>query len=107
MSELLAQGPGLEAWLLLAAVLFAIGLYGVLSRKNLIAILLSVELMANAGNLNLVALSRYSGNLVGQAVTMFTIALTVAEVVIGLAIVILVYRTRRGIEADQADMLRG
>ena len=107
MTDLLREGPGLQAWLMLAAVLFAIGLYGVLSRKNLVAILLSVELMANAVNLNLVAFSRFSGNLIGQAVTLFTIALTVAEVVIGLAIVILVYRTRRGIDADQADSLRG
>ena len=103
----LANGPGLEAWLLLSAVLFCIGIFGVLTRRNVVAILLSVELMANAVNINLVAFSRFHANLVGQAFTLFTIALTVAEVVVGLAIVILLHRTRKGINADQADLLRG
>ena len=107
MSEILAQPPGLEAHLLLAAVLFCLGIYGVLTRRNLVAILLSVELMANAVNINLVAFSRFSGSLTGQVFALFSIAVTVAEVVVGLAIVILVYRTRGHINADQVDGLRG
>lgn len=107
MSELIANGPGLGAWLFLALALFALGLFGVLTRKNLIAILVSVELMANAVNINLVAFSRFTGTLTGQGFTLFSIALTVAEVVVGLAIVILVYRTHKGIEADDAASMRG
>lgn len=103
----LAAGPGLEAWLLLSAVLFSVGLYGVLSRRNLVAILCSVELMANAVNLNLVAMSRFHGDLLGQAFALFAMALTVAEVGVGLAIVILVYRSRQGIDVDDLSELKG
>ena len=103
----IASGPGLEAYLLLGAVLFCIGVYGVLSRTNLIGILLSVELMANAVNINLVAFSRYAGNLMGQAFSLFSIALTVAEVVVGLSIVILLYRSRKSILTDAVQTLRG
>ena len=107
MSEVLAQGPGLSAYLSLAAVVFCIGLYGVLTRKNIIAILLSLELMANAVNINLIAFSRFSEDLLGQALALFAIALTVAEVVVGLAIVILIYRTHADIDADSPSALRG
>lgn len=107
MSEALAAGPGLSAWMLLAALLFSIGLYGVLTRRNLVAVLCSVELMANAVNLNLVALSRYHGDLLGQAFALFAIALTVAEVGVGLAIVILVHRSRKGIEIDELSEMSG
>ena len=101
------SGPPLHAWMLLAAVLFCIGLFGVFTRKNLVAILLSVELMANAVNLNLVAVSRYGGHLLGQAFTLFAIALTVAEVAVGLAIVILLYRRHKDIDASNAELMRG
>lgn len=101
------NGPGLDAYLLVAAAMFCIGLYGVLTRKNLVAIVLSVELMANAANLNLVAFSRYGGHPWGQAFALFAIALTVAEVVVGLALVILVARTHRSIDADAVAQLRG
>jgi len=103
----MTSGPILEDYLMLAAVLFCIGLYGVLTRKNIIGILISVELMANAVNINLVAFSRFAGNLWGQAFSLFAIALTVAEVVVGLAIVILLYRTHKDILPNQADSLRG
>ncbi len=102
-----AAGPGLEAWLLLSAVLFAIGLFGLMTRKNVISILLSVELMANAVNINLVAFSHFKGELVGQAFTLFAIALTVTEVAVGLAIVILLYRHNKDIDADKASLLHG
>ena len=105
--EVFATPPGLAAYLWLGAMLFSIGLYGVLSRKNTIAILISVELMANAVNINLVAFSRFSGSLQGQSLALFSIALTVAEVVIGLAIVVLMYRSHKSIEADSPTKLRG
>lgn len=100
-------GPGLEAYLLVAAAMFCIGLFGVLTRKNLVAMVLSVELMANAANVNLVAFSRHGDHPYGQAFALFAIALTVAEVVVGLALVILVSRTHRSIDADAVADLRG
>ena len=78
--------------ILLATALFAIGVYGLTTRKQAIAILLSVELMANAGNLLFVAFGRYRGGTLGQSLALFALALTVAEVAIGLALVILLYR---------------
>lgn len=107
MSEVFTHPPGLTAYLLLAAMLFCIGLYGVLTRKNSLAILVSVELMANAVNINLVAFSRFSGELLGQSFALFSIALTVAEVVIGIAIVLLMYRSHKSIQADAPSALRG
>ena len=99
--------PGLLAYLILGALLFGLGVYGVLSRRNAIGLLLGVELMMNAANINLVAYSRFSGTLDGQVFALFTIALTVAEVAVGLAVVILLYRTRSRIDVDEADLLRG
>ncbi len=107
MMDAMAQSPPLSAYLLLGALLFCIGLYGVLSRKNTLAILVAVELMANAVNINLVAFSRFSGTLHGQGVALFSIALTVAEVVVGLAIVVLIYRSHKRIDADAPTELRG
>ena len=107
MMDALAQPPGLAAYLLLGALLFSIGLYGVLSRKNTLAILIAIELMANAVNINLVAFSRFSGTLQGQGFALFSIALTVAEVVIGLAIIVLMYRAHKRIDSDAPSALRG
>lgn len=78
--------------ILLATALFAIGVYGLATRKQAIAILLSVELMANAANLLFVAFGRFRGGTLGQSFALFALALTVAEVAIGLALVILLYR---------------
>jgi NADH:ubiquinone oxidoreductase subunit K len=99
--------PGLQAYLLLAALVFVVGLFGVLTRRNAIGILLGIELMLNAVNINLVAFSRFNGDLVGIVFTLFTIAITVAEVGVGLAIVIAIFRVRRTIEADHLDLLKG
>jgi NADH:ubiquinone oxidoreductase subunit K len=96
---------GLEAYLLLSAALFSLGIYGVLSRRNAVGLLLSVELMANAVNINLVAFSRYHGGAVGQVFALFAIALTVAEVVVGLALVILLYRSKKDVAVDAARAL--
>lgn len=107
MSEFFAAGPGLGAWLSLAAVIFSIGTYGLLTRKNLVAVLCSVELMANAVNINLVAFARFHGGELGQVFALFAIALTVAEVAVGLAIIILVYRQRQDIGIHDLTDLKG
>ena len=93
--------------LLLAALLFAIGVFGLRTRRNAIGILLSVELMANAVNINLVAFSRLHGGATGQVFALFAIALTVAEVAVGLALVILMARQRRTIDVAEARELSG
>ena len=98
---------GLQAWLTLAALVFAIGLFGVLTRRNAVGILLGIELMLNAVNINLVAFARFNGDLAGMVFALFTIAITVAEVAVGLAIVIVIFRVRRTVEADRLDLLRG
>lgn len=99
-------------YLLLSSCLFTVGLYGVLTRRNAIGLLLSVELMANAVNINLVAFARHHGDHVGQVFALFAVALTVAEVVVGLALVILLYRSRppgdaeAGVVVDEARALK-
>ena len=97
----------LGAYLTLAALVFAIGLFGVLTRRNAVGILLGIELMLNAVNINLVAFGRFHADLGGAIFTMFTIAITVAEVAVGLAIVIVIFRVRRTVDADHLDLLRG
>ena len=98
---------GLQAYLTLAAVVFCIGLFGVITRRNAIGLLLGIELMLNAVNINLVAFSRFSGTITGMVFTVFTICITVAEAALGLAIVILLFRIRRTVMADQLDLLKG
>ena len=97
----------LEAYLTLAAILFAIGLFGVITRRNTIGILLGIELMLNAVNINFVAFGRFAGDPAGIIFTVFTICITVAEVAVGLALVILIFRIRRTVMADHLDILRG
>ena len=97
----------LVAYLTLGALVFAIGLFGVLTRRNAVGILLGIELMLNAVNINLVAFARFAGDLAGIVFTLFTISITVAEVAVGLAIVIMIFRVRRTVEADHLDLLRG
>ena len=99
--------PGLASYLGLAALVFVIGLFGVLTRRNAIGILLGIELMLNAVNINLVAFARFQGEVVGLIFTLFTIAITVAEVGVGLAIVIAIFRVRRTVDADHLDLLKG
>lgn len=98
---------GLHAYLALAAVVFSIGLFGVMTRRNTVGILLGIELMLNAVNINLVAFSRFHGEVTGMVLTVFAISITVAEVALGLAIVILLFRTRRTAMADHVDWLKG
>ena len=87
--------------------LFAIGLFGVVTRRNTIGILLGIELMLNAVNINLVGFARYNGDPAGMVFTVFTICITVAEIAVGLALVILIFRVRRTAIADHLDLLRG
>ena len=98
---------GLHAYVTLAAIVFSIGLFGVMTRRNTVGILLGIELMLNAVNINLVAFSRFHGDVTGMVLTIFAICITVAEVALGLAIVILLFRTRRTAMADQVDWLKG
>ena len=98
---------GLQAYLTLAAVVFCIGLFGVITRRNTIGILLGIELMLNSVNINLVAFARFGGNITGMVFTVFTIAITVAEAALGLAIAILLFRIRRTVMADHLDLLKG
>ena len=97
----------LQAYLTLAAMLFCIGLFGVITRRNTIGILLGIELMLNAVNINLVAFARFLGDVSGMVFTVFTICITVAEVALGLALVILIFRVRRTAVADHLDLLKG
>jgi NADH-quinone oxidoreductase subunit K len=102
--------PGLRHFLVLGSILFALGMYGVLSRRNAIGILLSIELMLNGVNLLMVAFARYISTqqeLAGQMFAIFIITQAAAEAAIGLAIIIAVYRQRRTIQVDQLDLMKG
>ena len=98
---------GLSAYLVLSAALFCIGLFGTMTRRNTVGILLGIELMLNAVNINLIAFSRFAGDTVGMVFSVFTICITVSEAAIGLAIVILLFRVRKTVMADHLDLLKG
>ena len=100
--------PGLPHFLIVGAVLFALGTYTVITRTNAVGILMGVELILNSANLNLVAFSRYGpGNLQGQLFAVFVIVIAASEVAVALAIVLTLYRLRRTPNLDEADFLRG
>lgn len=94
-------------YLIVSAILFAIGAAGVLFRKNAIVIFMCVELMLNAVNLTLVAFAQYLGNTEGQVLVFFVMTVAAAEAAVGLAIVIAMYRNKEVIEVDKLDLLRG
>ncbi len=96
-------------YLLVAAGMFCIGVYGVLARRNAVAILMSVELMLNAVNINLVAFWRYMApeNMAGQAFAAFVFVVAAAEAAVGLAIIISVYRSRRSVVVEDVNLLKG
>ena len=98
----------LSWYLILSAALFSIGLFGVLARRNAIAILLGVELMLNAVNINLVAFWRYLApvQITGQVFAIIVFAVAAAEVAVGLVLVISVYRNRKTVVADELDMMK-
>jgi NAD(P)H-quinone oxidoreductase subunit 4L len=94
-------------YLLLSAFLFCTGVYGVLARRNGVLVLMSVELMLNAVNINLVAFSARLNDVGGQVFALFVIAIAAAEVGVGLAIVLLIYRNRVGVNLDEIDLMKG
>jgi NAD(P)H-quinone oxidoreductase subunit 4L len=99
---------GLTHFLVLAGLLFSIGLYGALTKRNAIVILISIELMLNAANIALVAFSRYITPvaLTGQVFTIFVIVVAAAEVAVGLAIIISIYRSRETIDSSKIDLMK-
>lgn len=97
----------LAQFLVLAAVLFCIGVYGVLARRNGVLVLMSVELMLNAVNINLIAFSAYLRETSGQVFALFVITIAAAEVGVGLAIVLLIYRNISSPDLDQLDQMSG
>ena len=94
-------------FLFLSAFLFCVGIYGVLARRNGVLVLMSVELMLNAVNINLVAFSARLNDAAGQVFALFVIAIAAAEVGVGLAIVLLIYRNRVAVNLDEIDLMKG
>ena len=94
-------------YVLLSAFLFCTGIYGVLARRNGVLVLMSIELMLNAVNINLVAFSARLNDAAGQVFALFVIAIAAAEVGVGLAIVLLLYRNRQSIDLDEVASMRG
>ena len=97
----------LNQFLVLAAALFCIGVYGVLARRNGVMVLMSIELILNSVNINLVAFGAMQGNLTGQVFALFIIAVAAAEVGVGLAIVLAIFRNRRSVDLDEVDLMKG
>ena len=99
---------GLEHYLMLSAVLFSIGLYGALAKRNAIIILMSIEIMLNAVNIAIVAFSRYIAPLLltGQVFAIFVIVVAAAEAAVGLAIIIAIYRSYETIDATKIDLMK-
>ncbi|MEO8364465.1 MAG: NADH-quinone oxidoreductase subunit NuoK [Ilumatobacteraceae bacterium] len=94
-------------FLFLAAIIFCIGVYGVVARKNAVLVLMSIELILNSVNLNLVAFSMRNGSVDGQTFALYVIAIAAAEVGVGLGLVLLVYRNRRSISLDDLSEMKG
>jgi NADH-quinone oxidoreductase subunit K len=100
----LASVPA-EYYLVLSAAIFCVGLFGVLTRRNALMFLMSVELMLNAANINLVAFALYWGEVTGQVFVLFTMALAAAEVAIGIGIILVLYRNFDGVDVTEATTL--
>ena len=99
---------GLNHYLVLSTILFCIGIFGVLTRRNAIGILMSIELMFNAVNINFVAFSKFitPNDFVGQIFAIFVITIAAAEATVGLAIVLLIYRNFKGINVDKINLMK-
>jgi NADH:ubiquinone oxidoreductase subunit K len=97
----------LNQFLILSAVLFAIGVYGVLARRNGVLVLMSIELILNAVNINLVAFGSYVSSISGEVFALFVITVAAAEVGVGLAILLLLYRNRQSVDLSEADLMKG
>ena len=96
----------IEAYLLLSAAVFCIGLFGVLTRRNALMFLISVELMLNAANINFVAFSYYYGEVTGQTFALFVMALAAAEVAVGIGIILVLYRNYDEIDVTRPSVMR-
>lgn len=97
----------LTHYIILSAILFSLGLFGVITRKNAILVLMGIELILNAANINFVAFSRYGGmNLEGQAVAVFVIILAAAEAAVALAIILNIYKRFRNVNVDEINTLK-
>ena len=96
----------IEYFLVLSALLFSVGVYGVLARQNAVLILLSIELMLNAVNINLLTFSAWFQQAAGQVFALFVIAVAAAEVGVGLAIVILIFRNRASVDVDEMSLMK-
>ncbi len=99
---------GLEHFLILSAILFSIGLYGALAKRNAVVILMSIEIMLNAVNIAMVAFWRYIAPVLmtGQVFVIFIMVVAAAEVAVGLAIIIAIYRSRETVDAEQIDLMK-
>ena len=99
----------LSTYLIISAILFSLGIYGVMTRRNAVAILMGIELILNSANLNFVAFNRFSGmeRLEGQVFSIFVIVLAAAEAAIALAIIINLYKNLNTVDVDEADILKG
>ena len=95
-----------EYYVVLSAAVFCVGLFGILTRQNALVFLMSIELMLNAANINLIAFANHWGNLTGQTFALFTIALAAAEVAVGLGIILVLYRNFDGIDVTEAATMR-
>jgi NADH-quinone oxidoreductase subunit K len=106
-SVLATAAPNPKAFLIVAAVLFCIGAGGLLMRRNVIVMFMCVELMLNAANLTFVTMARILGDIRGQAVVFFTMVVAAAEVVVGLGIIVSIFRRRHAITAEDASLMKG
>lgn len=97
---------GLEHFLILSAILFSIGLYGALAKRNAVVILMSIEIMLNAVNIAMVAFSRYGHLITGQVFAIFIMVVAAAEAAVGLAIIIAIYRSRETVDAEKIDLMK-
>jgi len=95
-----------QYYLVLSAAIFCIGVFGLLTRRNALLFLMSVELMLNAANVNLVAFSLYWGNVTGQTFSLFTMALAAAEVAVGIGIILVLYRNFKEVDVTEATTMR-
>lgn len=93
--------------LFISSILFSVGVLGVLIRRNILIVLMCIELILNAANLNLIAFAKHSGTIAGQAFALLVMGLTAAEVTIGLALVIALYRKKDTVQSDKINLLKG
>jgi NADH-quinone oxidoreductase subunit K len=107
MHVLATTGPGTSAYLIVAALLFSIGMVGMLSRRNILVMFMCIELMLNAVNLTFVAFAHQMGDINGEALVFFVLVVAAAEVVVGLGIIVSIVRRRKSATADSAALLKG